>query len=123
MTKFNTSILEYLGQLDIGILVLVSIIYENQYYEATFFYTKDQMVLTISEDLELVLGHPISEDPEYATLLSEILKRLIPFDEMYTRLDEVDFSKWVEYDEPESNNDEVEYLDIKNEDQNGDSSS
>jgi hypothetical protein len=81
------------------------------------------MVLTISEDLEEVIGHTIDKDPEYADLLSDILKRLIPFNEMYNRLDDVDFSKWVEYDEPESNNDEVEYLDIKEEDQNGDSSS
>jgi hypothetical protein len=122
MIKFNASILDYLGKLDIGVLVLVSIIYESQYYEATFFYTQDQMVLTISEDLEEVIGHPIDKDPEYADLLSDILKRLIPFNEMYNRLDDVDFSKWVEYDEPESNNDEVEYLDIKEEDQNGSSS-
>ena len=37
MDKFKISILEYLGKLEQGVLVLLSIVYNNQYYEATFF--------------------------------------------------------------------------------------
>lgn len=125
MSKFNPSVLEYLGQLDIGILVLISIVYNSQYYEGTFFYTQDQMVLTVSEELESDIGHPINQDADYANLLSEILKKVIPFNEMYNRLDEVDFSKWAEYDESsEPDTNEVEYLDdIKEEDDDQNTSS
>lgn len=92
--KFNPSILDYLGKLDIGILVLISIVYNNKYYESTFFYTSDQMILTLSEDLDQDLGYDISEDPEYPILIKNILSRLIPYNEMYSRLDDVDFNKY-----------------------------
>ena len=124
MAKFNPSVLEYLGKLDIGILVLVSIVYDNRYYESTFFYTHNQMLLTAPEDLEETLGHPIKDDPNYTELISDILKRVIPFHEMYNRLDEINFSKWSSVTHaPLVNNQEVEYLDDIVEDQNGGSSS
>ena len=56
MDKFDVSVLEYLGKVDGGILVLLSIVYQKQYYEATFFYNEQDILLTISEDLEQVTG-------------------------------------------------------------------
>lgn len=125
MAKFNPSIIDYLGKLDFGVLVLISIVYNQEYFEATFFYTEEQMVLTISEDLEEKIGGDIKQDPEYPELLKDILKRLIPFNEIYNRLDDIDFSKWTSFveDIPEDQS-EVEYLDeVKEEDQNKSSSS
>lgn len=125
MAKFNPSIIDYLGKLDFGVLVLISIVYNQEYFEATFFYTEEQMVLTISEELEEKIGGDIKQDPEYPELLKEILKRLIPFNEIYNRLDDIDFSKWTSFveDIPEDQS-EVEYLDeVKEEGQNKSSSS
>ena len=122
MDKFKVSILDYLGKIDTGVLALISIVYQEEYHEATFFYTQEQMVLTISEDLESKLGYPITEDPEYSKLISEIIKRVIPYTEIYNRIDDVDFSKWSNFIEEEvDDQSEVEYLDeveTKEEDQN-----
>ena len=38
MAKFDISIIEYLGKVESGILVLISIMYDNSYYESTFYY-------------------------------------------------------------------------------------
>ena len=120
MAKFNPSIIDYLGKLDDGVLVLISIVYQQQYHEATFYYTQEQMVLTISEELESEIGHDIKQDEEYADLLKEILKRIIPHNEIFSRLDPVDFSKWTSLvDDIPENQSEVEYLDdIKSEETN-----
>lgn len=95
MDKFQVSVLEYLGKLESGVLVLVSIIYNNNYYEATYFYTTDQLVLTITEELEYILGHKIIDDDEYSTIIKSIIKKVVPFDEIYNRIDDVDFSRWM----------------------------
>lgn len=93
--KFNPSILSYLGKLDIGILVLISITYQDKYYESTFFYTTDKMVLTISRELEEEIGHKIQDDEDYPNLLRQILKKIVPYNQMINNIDDVDFSRWV----------------------------
>ena len=93
MDKFQVSILEYLGKLDTGVLVLVSIVYNRNYYEGTYFYTNEQLVLTVQEELENDLDHKISEDENYTDLLRLIMKKIIPYNEIYNRLDPVNFSE------------------------------
>jgi hypothetical protein len=95
MDKFDVSILEYLGKVDGGILVLLSIVYQTKYYEATFFYNEKDILLTISEDLEQITGD-IKQNLQYTTILKDILKKIVPFKEMYDRIDDVNFSRWVE---------------------------
>jgi hypothetical protein len=104
MTKFTPSVIEYLGRIEPGVLVLISIVYQENHYESTFFYTKDQMVLTTSEELESKLGYSINQDPEYNQLILDVLKRVIPYTEIYNRIDEVDFSKWSNLIEEEVTN-------------------
>lgn len=91
----KTSIIEYLGKVDGGILVLIGITYENKYYEGTFFYDPKNILLTVSEDLESIIGD-ITKHPEYIDILKELLKKVVPYEEMYDRIDEVNFSRWVE---------------------------
>lgn len=95
MDKFQPSILEYLGKLENGIMVLLSIVYDNEYYEATYFYTDEKLVLTVPEELEEKLGHKITEDEEYPKLISSIIKKVVPYKEMYNRMDDIDFSRWI----------------------------
>jgi hypothetical protein len=47
--EFSVSVLDYLGKLNNGVLVLLSIMYKNEYFESTFFYTKEDILLTISD--------------------------------------------------------------------------
>lgn len=95
MEKIDVDILEYLGRLEKGILVLVGLLYNKKYYESTFYYTESEMVLTISEDLEELIGD-IKKHPQYAHILTRILKKVVPYKQMYGTLDEVNLGKWVE---------------------------
>ena len=88
------SILEYIGLVDKGILVLISIVYNEKYYEATFYYTSEDILLTASSDMEKDLGHKITEDENYITLIKEILKKIVPFDQIVNTLDPVNFNRW-----------------------------
>ena len=94
MDSFDISILEYLGKVDGGILVLLGIVYQSVYYEATFFYNDKDILLTISEDLEQLTGD-IKKHRSYQNILQDILKKIVPYSEIYDRIDPVDFSRWV----------------------------
>jgi len=84
--EFSVSILDYLGKLNNGVLVLLSIMYKEKYFESTFFYTKTDILLTLSEQLEAEIGYNIEEHPDYINLLREILKKISPYDEVYNQL-------------------------------------
>ena len=95
MDKFNISILEYLGQIHGGMLVMLSILYDGEYFVATFFYNEEDMVLTISDELEEKIG-PIKDHKNYLDILKDILKKIVPFEEIYDRSDPVDLKPYVD---------------------------
>lgn len=110
---FDFSVLEYLGKVDDGVLVLLSVIYERKYYEATFYYDDKNILLTIPENLEKIVGD-IKVHPEYMNCLKDILKKVVPYKEIFERIDPVDFSRWVEIDiETEEEGERVNPTDIK----------
>jgi hypothetical protein len=82
-------IIEYLGKFEDGVLALISLNYENEYYDATFFYKEDFVTLTIDEKLEEIIGE-IEEWSGYDNIVLELMKRVVPYDEIITRLDKVD---------------------------------
>lgn len=94
MDKFDISILEYLGKVDGGVLVLLAIVYQEEYSEATFFYNQTDILLTISEELEEKVGD-ITKHKQYPQILKDILKQIVPYDQMFDSIDPVDFGRWV----------------------------
>jgi hypothetical protein len=82
-------IIEYLGKFEDGVLALISLNYENEYYDATFFYKENFVTLTIDEKLEEIIGE-VEEWPGYNNLVLELMKKVVPYDEIITRLDPVD---------------------------------
>lgn len=94
MDNFDVSIIEYLGKVDGGVLVLLGVVYRQKYYEATFFYNESDIILTLPEDLEEMTG-PIREHPNYKVILMDILKKIVPYGEIYDRIDPVNFGRWM----------------------------
>ena len=94
----NFDVIEYMGKFEGGVLALLSLNYEEEYYDATFFYTNDFVTLTINEDLEELIGE-IEEWSGYNKLVLDILKKVIPYDEIITRLDDVDVSGYFKNEE------------------------
>ena len=88
-------IIEYLGKFEDGVLVLISLNYEDNYYDTTFYYKENFVTLTIDEDLEQVIGQ-IEFWTGYNNLVLDIMKKVIPYNEIITRLDEIDFSGFLE---------------------------
>jgi len=94
MEDFSISILEYLGKVETGVLVLISISYRKEHYEATFYYTESDIILTVGEDLESEIGD-ITKHPMYPEILRDILKKIVPYKDIIDSLDRVNFGRWV----------------------------
>jgi hypothetical protein len=90
--KFD--ILDYLGKVDGGIIILLSLSYDGEYYESTFYYKENLIALTPDERLEEKIGSPIEDWEGYNELVIEIIKKLVPYEEMINRINDLDLSKY-----------------------------
>ena len=89
-------ILEYLGKVEDGVLVLLSFNIDNEFYDSTFYYKEGYVTLTISEQMEEHIGYVIEEHPEYSSIILSIMEKVVPYDEIIGRLDELDLSGYFE---------------------------
>lgn len=87
-------ILDYLGKFEDGVLTLVSLNYDGNYYDSTFFYKENYVTITIEEKLEDIIGE-IEKWSGYDDLIVRLMKKVIPYDEIITRLDDVDVSSYI----------------------------
>lgn len=95
METISADILEYLGKYENGVLVLLNLTYNDHSSEATIFYTDEMISVTVSPKLEKKLGTTLELWPGYRDFVISILKKVIPYDEIISRLDDVDFSKYL----------------------------
>lgn len=108
--SIKADIVDYLGKYENGVLVLLSINFNDQFTEGTIYYSDQIIALTVDESIEKELGKPIELWEGYRDLLISILKRVVPYDEIINRLDEVDFAKYF----GESNLPSTEGEDVNN---------
>lgn len=113
--EIKIDIVDYMGKMEDGILVLLSVNCDGSFTEGTIYYTQDNLVLTVDEEVEKKIGSPIELWEGYQDLVVATLKKLIPCGELLKRMDDVDFSKYLEYDgETTFVEDEIDPDDIKN---------
>jgi hypothetical protein len=86
--KFD--IIEYLGKIEDGVLVILSLNHEDEYYESTFYYKNQFVTLTVDETLEEILGCSIEKWKGYNKLVLEIVERLVPYNDIINTLGEID---------------------------------
>lgn len=96
--EIKIDIVDYMGKMEGGILVLLSVNCDGSFSEGTIFYTPDNLALTVSQEVEEKIGSPIEAWEGYQDLVVSTLKKLIPCEELLLRMDDVDFSKYLEYD-------------------------
>jgi hypothetical protein len=111
----TADILDYLGKYENGVLVLLSIGYKGEFSEGTIYYSNEMLSLNVDESIEEDLGMKIEFWDGYRDLLISILKKVVPYNEIINRLDEVDFTIYVEDDESEEG-EEVDDDDIDSDD-------
>jgi len=92
--EIKASILDYLGKIESGILVLVSLMYNGKCYEGMFFYTDERIHITVDDQLEEAMGCDIKSHKEYTDILRFLIKSVVPWSEMINRIDELDFSAY-----------------------------
>ncbi len=110
--EIKADIVDYMGKYENGVIVLLSINCDGSFSEGTVFYTEDNLVLTVDELVEDKVG-PIENWNGYKELLESIFKKLIPCNEISTRIDELDLDKYIdtpedgEYVDSEINPDDI----------------
>ena len=93
--KIKADIVDYLGKYEDGVIVLLSINYNDEdFSEGTLFYSDKMLALTVDESLEKKIGSPIELWLGYRDLLESILKRVVPYKEIINRLDDINLSDY-----------------------------
>ena len=95
--KVKTDIVDYMGRYETGVIVLINIGLDDKFYEGTIFYSDKDIVLTVDDSIEEKLGTQIELWDGYKDLLQSILGKLIPYEEISKRIDDVDFEKYISY--------------------------
>jgi hypothetical protein len=94
--EIKADIIDYMGRIDDGVLVLLSITCDGEYSEATLFYNDEKILFTVDRSFEEKINSQIETWSGYKKLLESVLGRLVPAKEIAGRLDEVDFGQYVE---------------------------
>ena len=86
----TAGIKNYMGILDVGIAVMVTIIYELEVYEAIYWYDNDgNSVLTVRPDLEEKIGCKIEDFLEYHVMMLDLKDKVSPFEEASIKLEKL----------------------------------
>jgi len=94
--EIKADIVDYMGKYEDGVLVLLSINCNGSFTEGTVFYTNDNLVLTVDQSIEELLGGPIETWVGYKSLLESIFIKLVPCSEVIGRLDDINLDSYVE---------------------------
>ena len=111
MTNITADVIDYLGKYENGVLVLLSINYNNSFSDGTLYYSNVMLALTVDESIEREIGQ-IELWDGYRDLLVSILKKVVPYDEIINRLDEMNFSDHLTPDTSSSFGEEIDESDI-----------
>lgn len=89
----SVSVLEYMGKIAGGVLTLISIEWNSDFYDATLFYTKNQMIITPSQELELAMGCKLQDHEDHQKILEIVKDKVADYDQVYTTLEDFDLKK------------------------------
>jgi hypothetical protein len=96
-------VLDYLGKHEDGIIASVTIGIDGHFYDSHFYYKKlenSEIFVAIScEEFEEKLNSKIEDWSQYDELVVQIMKKVVPFEEMISRIDEFDPSTYNLYRE------------------------
>lgn len=84
----TVDVLDYIGKYEGGVFVLLSLGFEDLFYEATFYYKENFVVLTVEEKLDEKLGCEIEDWSGYEQLMFDIIKRLVPYEEIINQVND-----------------------------------
>lgn len=101
--KISVDVIDYLGNFEDGIFVLISLGYEEEFYDATFYYKEELVALTPDDELEEKLGCQIEDWEEYAILMFNIIDKVIPYKKALNIVGDFDPAKYNLYKDETTN--------------------
>jgi hypothetical protein len=84
----DISIVNYLGKLEKGVLVLLSVKYKENIFEATYWYDEEYKVITLEDKLEKELGS-VEDLESYKDIIEYLDQNTSNFDKIYETLSPV----------------------------------
>lgn len=104
MEEIKFDIIEYIGKLDGVIYVLLSLSYEEEFYEAVFLYKEKFVTLTVQKELEEKLECEIEDFEGYNNLMLSIIDKISPYEETIQTLHDFDYNTYeIIYNNPDNN--------------------
>lgn len=97
LDEFDVTVLNYLGEVNGGIITLITISFpkEELVFDATFYYTDTQMILTIPENVEELIGD-IKKLPQYPEILKACLRKVVPHHKLIDSIDPLDVRPFLD---------------------------
>jgi hypothetical protein len=102
MEDIKLDILDYLGKFEEGIFVVISIGYLDDWYEAIFYYKDQLLALTPDEKFEEKIGVTIEDWDRYEELMFNILKRVVPYEQIINQVGDFNPESYDIYKEIQS---------------------
>ncbi len=88
--EITASIIDYIGKYEGGILVSVGLMYNNKFYNSIFYYTSDEMIINVEENMTKDMGCEIEQHKSYLSLLKSIITMCEPYENVINELKEVE---------------------------------
>ena len=92
--EIQFDVIEYMGQVQGGVFVLLSLNFSGKFYEGIFYYKADYVSLTVDSDLENLIGSSIEDWLGYGKLMNDIYKKVLPYSEAKNIVNEFDSSRY-----------------------------
>lgn len=83
--NLNITIKDYIGLIDNGISVILSIKYNENFYEGLYWYDYSNKILTIEDSLEEEIG-PIISNIEYDNIMNYLISEVPPYESLRDKL-------------------------------------
>lgn len=83
----KASIIDYLGKYEGGILVNINLMFNEEYFDAIFYYTSDKMIITV-EDSFIEKWGPIEMNNEYLGLMESIINMVESYESIIDQLND-----------------------------------
>lgn len=86
MEGVNIDIIDYLGKYEEGVFTVISLGYEEEWYEAIFYYKEGLLALTPDERFEEKIGCPVEDWNRYEELMYNVIKKVVPYEQIINQV-------------------------------------
>lgn len=77
---------DYIGEIEYGVMSMITIMYNEQVFEGGYWYREDYSVITFPEELELLLESSVENLSNYKDLLKDLENKRASIDEVLPKM-------------------------------------